>query len=759
MAALALLACSSTERTEPTRSIQAAATATSVGAACLAGAESEWCWPYGLDSRGVDADQALTEAAWLAWRSAMVEARPDGTARIRWTPARQTVSEGMGYGMTLAALFDDQELFDDLTQFVLAFLDDNGLMHWQITCNPKSCSVSGNGGAPDAEDDMIYGLLLACQKEQHGAWAPSPEAVDYCGLAGTFIDNYKQFYVDHIGRGSTPGPFLMPGDVWCLDASGDGCFPDGIVNISYFDPGLFRAMGEFTGDEAFWDEVIARQYELIDIMQQPVAPPPTAAIGEAPPNPPGNCSGLVFQWNNYEGGCAGVSWQGEQSCQWYYDAPRTAWRIARDKYWYGSAEAIETVNEIGSFLASLPSTESFGPCTLDGECSSASEFHKPVDLTAIWAADTLSPVGCGTATGTLHLTNVPALYSALIEASTDADAKYYEGAWRLFGRLLMSGNLPHPLDAAPRVPPNCTDDADCDDENVCTDDSCNLDDGVCVHAPNTLGCNDGDPCTLDDACIGGECSGTPLDCSDSLACTTDSCDLATGECVHDDANCCTLDVDCGDGDLCTIDVCTDGACNHTPVDCSDGDLCTDDVCTDGQCSNPAVDCDDANACTADACVFGVCEHTLTCQGLRILFKKGLYRKTSHQPLFDLVNDGADIDLSRVTIRYYFTNETLDEMNAVCDAALVDCANVTLAFGAPASSSSLADTYLEVGFANVILPANSQTGEIRTRLHSVNFGTLDPSNDYSYTSDARSYTEVTNITVYVDGTLVWGVEPS
>ena len=141
-----------------------------------------------------------------------------------------------------------------------------------------------------------------------------------------------------------------------------------------------------------------------------------------------------------------------------------------------------------------------------------------------------------------------------------------------------------------------------------------------------------------------------------------------------------------------------------------------------------------------------------------MWRTEICRKTSHQPLLDLVNDGADIDLSRVTIRYYFSNETLEAMNAICDDAFMDCANVTLGFGAPASPSSLADTYLEVGFASVVLPAGSQTGEIRARFHSVDFGMLDASNDCSYTSTARRYTEVTNITVYVDGILVWGVEP-
>jgi hypothetical protein len=47
-------------------------------------------------------------------------------------------------------------------------------------------------------------------------------------------------------------------------------------------------------------------------------------------------------------------------------------------------------------------------------------------------------------------------------------------------------------------------------------------------------CDDGSPCTENDACTsGGICSGTLKECGDADECTADSCDAATGECRHE----------------------------------------------------------------------------------------------------------------------------------------------------------------------------------------------------------------------------------
>ncbi len=95
----------------------------------------------------------------------------------------------------------------------------------------------------------------------------------------------------------------------------------------------------------------------------------------------------------------------------------------------------------------------------------------------------------------------------------------------------------------------------CVDDNACTTDSCVG--GACVYTNNTVPCEDGNPCTLGDACLGGSCKAEgKADCNDNNPCTTDSCldsscvHVATGEAMA-----------CDDGQACTLgDVCTKGVC-------------------------------------------------------------------------------------------------------------------------------------------------------------------------------------------------------
>ncbi len=74
------------------------------------------------------------------------------------------------------------------------------------------------------------------------------------------------------------------------------------------------------------------------------------------------------------------------------------------------------------------------------------------------------------------------------------------------------------------------------------------------------------------------------------------------------------DASCGDGSLCTTDVCASGACQNTPLDCSGiSDACNVGACDEGTgaCVPQAVAdgtaCDDADACSvADQCQAGAC---------------------------------------------------------------------------------------------------------------------------------------------------------
>lgn len=165
----------------------------------------------------------------------------------------------------------------------------------------------------------------------------------------------------------------------------------------------------------------------------------------------------------------------------------------------------------------------------------------------------------------------------------------------------------------------------CNDGNLCTNDACDAKTGACITTPNNgIACNDGNACTQADTCAGNVCNaGTPKACNDNVACTKDSCDVKTGNCVFTPiigcAGNCAVDLDCPpSGNTCTSASCNAASkkCVLLPVAnglaCSDGKPCTlVDVCKNGACESGAVkDCNDNNVCTTDGCdpTSGNCLH-------------------------------------------------------------------------------------------------------------------------------------------------------
>lgn len=181
--------------------------------------------------------------------------------------------------------------------------------------------------------------------------------------------------------------------------------------------------------------------------------------------------------------------------------------------------------------------------------------------------------------------------------------------------------------------PACTADVDCDDGDVCTDDACV--NGACENTNNTAACNDGDSCTTGDVCADGACAGAAVTCP-----AGQSCNPANGNC--EDITC-TSAADCNDGLACTTDVCNlgTGNCEYTNIDsaCNDGQFCSGTwtcdpgngdadargcVSTGNPCNNPtpvcneatnacdacttAAQCNDDVPCTQDTCVAGSCNN-------------------------------------------------------------------------------------------------------------------------------------------------------
>jgi hypothetical protein len=193
--------------------------------------------------------------------------------------------------------------------------------------------------------------------------------------------------------------------------------------------------------------------------------------------------------------------------------------------------------------------------TLDG---SASHGDGDDVLTFLWGQDTGPAVA---------LTNADAAIATFTAPAVSGEAQDL-----LFTLTVTQGDATASDDVLIRVTPvdsgggggtsGCVDNADCDDGQYCTVNE------ACVSGT----CTAGDPrdCSaLDDICLAGVCNET-LD-------TCEAAPVANG-------------TGCDDGSVCTVgDVCTDGACAGTSLPdrmaCDDGDPGTDQsICVGGQCA-------------------------------------------------------------------------------------------------------------------------------------------------------------------------------
>jgi endoglucanase len=132
-----------------------------------------------------------------------------------------------------------------------------------------------------------------------------------------------------------------------------------------------------------------------------------------------------------------------------------------------------------------------------------------------------------------------------------------------------------------------------------------------------------------------------------------------------------------------------------------------------------------------------------------------------KPQFEVVNVGnTSINLSDVTIRYWYTIDTNQPQNYWCDYATVGCGNITGKFVSLAIARPGADTYLEVGFTGGAgsLAPGANTGEIQNRFSKTDWSNYDETDDYSYNGSLTTFTLWTKVGIYYKGALVWGTEP-
>ncbi|GHO42447.1 hypothetical protein KSX_06100 [Ktedonospora formicarum] len=132
-----------------------------------------------------------------------------------------------------------------------------------------------------------------------------------------------------------------------------------------------------------------------------------------------------------------------------------------------------------------------------------------------------------------------------------------------------------------------------------------------------------------------------------------------------------------------------------------------------------------------------------------------------RPYLQVVNTGQNsINLSDITLRYWFTNDGSVGQSYWCDYAQINCANINGRFVAVSPTRSQADYYLEVNFktgAGTLAPG-ANTGEIQNRFSKNDWSNFNEANDYSYNQTMTNYGAWTKVTAYYQGKLIWGAEP-
>lgn len=131
-----------------------------------------------------------------------------------------------------------------------------------------------------------------------------------------------------------------------------------------------------------------------------------------------------------------------------------------------------------------------------------------------------------------------------------------------------------------------------------------------------------------------------------------------------------------------------------------------------------------------------------------------------RPHFQIINLGNNaVPLRELTLRYWFTGEGARGFQHWCDYAKLDAKNVTRAVKKLDQPVKDADTYVEVGFTEGSLDPKGNTGEIQIRIAAQDWMQLDQKNDYSFDPKQTQFTESPRVTLYRNGKLVWGQEPS
>ncbi len=358
--------------------------------------------PTNLPSGGSYGKSQDAADAYTEWRNNYTESCGGGMYRVKFDEPNRTVSEGIGYGMQLAAYAADKTLFDGLYAYWKNFKSPNSsgktgkLMNWRI----DGCSgISGTGSAADADVDAAWALLIA-----ENQWPTATSPYDYASEATNMLYAIRELELNSSFQ-------LINGDGWGF---GDNC-----RNPSYQSPAYYPFFA--TNNSAYasaWNSAVGGAYGLLNA------------------NADGT-TGLISDWSSPSGvrNTCNPGGLGYAATDGYgYDACRNPWRMAQDVIWNNSAQGKTICGKIATYLSGRGSTGNVGGPLYQNGSNYSGYAHNATFVSTF-------------ATAVMGSTNQTLMNSMYTETKNTKDviksttlSGYFGNTLRCVALFMMSGN-------------------------------------------------------------------------------------------------------------------------------------------------------------------------------------------------------------------------------------------------------------------------------------------------------------------------------
>lgn len=225
-----------------------------------------------------------------------------------------TVSEGVGYGMLIAAFQEDWDTFHrlyiyDKAQYESGNFPSTGLMAWEVSS--FTYEYLSASSATDADLDIAAALIIAYFKTGTSEYLEFAQTI-----ANAIWDNEINQSTYLIYSGNTA--------MWQTD--------NPAYNLSYFSPVAIRLFAAVDASHD-WQSVLDQSYAYMLAVQE---------LG----------TGVFPDWSDATGTPIDPDNGSASNTYWTYnkESVRIPWRIAWDYYWYEDSRALQVLTTLNSFI-------------------------------------------------------------------------------------------------------------------------------------------------------------------------------------------------------------------------------------------------------------------------------------------------------------------------------------------------------------------------------------------------------------------------